>query len=65
VAHESARALLKLGPAGRAALEEAVDAAGDEPLSAPTPGGHAREALSAAHLAELRRDALAGAGTAR
>jgi HEAT repeat protein len=61
VAHESARALLKLGLAGRTELENAVDVAGDEPLSAPTPGGHAREALSAAHLAELRRDAMAGA----
>jgi hypothetical protein len=63
VAHEAARALLKLGIAGRTELENAVDAAGDEPLSAPTPGGHAREALSAAHLAELRRDALAAGAT--
>ncbi|GIJ69919.1 HEAT repeat domain-containing protein [Virgisporangium ochraceum] len=61
VAHESARALLKLGMAGRAELEKAVDQAGDEPLSAPTPGGHAREALGAAHLVELRKEAVVGA----
>ncbi|GAA0919695.1 hypothetical protein GCM10009557_90620 [Virgisporangium ochraceum] len=47
--------------AGRAELEKAVDQAGDEPLSAPTPGGHAREALGAAHLVELRKEAVVGA----
>jgi HEAT repeat protein len=60
VAHESARALLKLGVAGRTELEKAVDEGDDEPLNAETPGGHAREALSAAHLTELRKDAMTG-----
>jgi HEAT repeat protein len=51
VAHQAARALLRLGKKGRAALHEAVEQSAGPALAA----AHAREALAVAELEQQRR----------